>query len=103
MTNTRKRLEGVVIDAKMQKTIKVQVSRSYRHPLYGKVVHDRKAYIVHDELTCHTGDLVTIVESRPISKTKRWMVESIQRRAPEAQVAAEVADVVDEVAEESAE
>lgn len=86
--NNRRRLEGVVTRAKMQKTVTVQVDRSYRHPLYGKVIHRSRKYLVHDELTCRPGDRVVIVESRPISRHKRWVVQSVTRRASEAEVEA---------------
>ena len=89
MTNERRRLTGEVVSAKMQKTIKVRIDRSYRHPLYGKVIHSHKDFLVHDELGCQPGDQVEIVESRPISKRKRWMVQAIVRKATEAEVAAE--------------
>lgn len=89
MTNERRRLTGEVVSAKMQKTIKVRIDRSYRHPLYGKVIRSHKDFLVHDELGCQPGDQVEIVESRPISKRKRWMVQAILRKASEAEVAAE--------------
>ena len=76
----RRRLNGVVTSAKMMKTVIVEVSRTFRHPLYGKVVHSHKRYKVHDELGCQVGDKVLIVESRPISKEKRFVVESILKR-----------------------
>ncbi len=79
--NKRRRLTGVVISDKMDKTVVVRVSRSYRHPLYKKVVHTHKNYKAHDELGAQVGDQVRIVESRPISKTKHWVVEAIVRRA----------------------
>jgi small subunit ribosomal protein S17 len=88
MGNNRRRMSGVVTRAKMQKTVTVQVDRSYRHPLYGKVVHARKLFLVHDELGCRPGDIVQILESRPISARKRWVVETILRRASEEQVVA---------------
>ncbi|RMF44166.1 MAG: 30S ribosomal protein S17 [Anaerolineae bacterium] len=78
--NTRRRLEGTVTSDKMQKTVVVRVSRSYRHPLYGKVVHQHKKVMAHDELGCQVGDRVRIVESRPISRRKRWVVEEILER-----------------------
>jgi small subunit ribosomal protein S17 len=99
MTTNRKRLTGLVTSAKMQKTVKVRVDRSYRHPLYGKVVRSYKNYLVHDEFDCQPGDIVCMVESRPISKKKRWVVQEILRRATEAEVAAEHEEVVDELAE----
>ena len=78
--NNRRRLVGVVTSNKMQKTVAVEVSRTFRHPLYLKVVHTSKRVMAHDELGCQIGDHVRIVESRPISRTKRWVVEEILRR-----------------------
>jgi small subunit ribosomal protein S17 len=78
--NDRRRITGVVTSNKMQKTVVVEISRSYRHPLYGKVVHSAKRVMAHDELGCEIGDRVRIVESRPISSRKRWVVEEILRR-----------------------
>lgn len=75
--NSRRRLIGTVTGNKMQKTVVVEVSRTYRHPLYHKVVRSSKMYKAHDELGCNIGDKVQIVESKPISKTKRWVVEEI--------------------------
>jgi small subunit ribosomal protein S17 len=88
MSNSRRRLTGVVIGAKMAKTVTVQVDRSYRHPLYGKVVRTRKKYLAHDEQGCHPGDRVQLVESRPISKHKHWVVEAVLSRATEAEIVA---------------
>lgn len=88
MSNTRRRLDGVVTKTKLEKTVTVRVDRSYRHRLYGKVIRTNKNYLVHDELGCHVGDKVRIVESRPISKRKRWMVQEVLRRASEADVTA---------------
>ncbi|MCS7088045.1 MAG: 30S ribosomal protein S17 [Thermoflexales bacterium] len=77
----RRRLIGVVISDKMQKTIVVRVSRTLRHPLYKKVITRSKNYKAHDEHnTAKPGDVVQIVEHRPISKTKRWMLEKILER-----------------------
>ena len=78
--NTRRRLTGFVISNKMDKTVIVEVKRTYRHRLYMKVVHDRRKYMAHDELDCQVGDFVKIVESRPISRHKRWIVEEIIRQ-----------------------
>ena len=78
--NNRRRLTGVVTSNKMQKTVVVEVSRTYRHPLYLKVVHSSRRMMAHDELGCQIGDQVRIVESRPLSRTKRWVVEEIIRR-----------------------
>ena len=77
----RRRLYGRVTSNKMTKTVVVQVDSSYRHPLYGKVVHRSTKFMAHDEQKCLPGDLVQIVESRPISKNKRWVVESVLQRA----------------------
>ncbi|RMF30778.1 MAG: 30S ribosomal protein S17 [Chloroflexi bacterium] len=82
MKKRRKRMVGRVVSDKMDKTVVVQVERMKRHPLYGKVVRIRKKYKAHDEENaCREGDLVRIVESRPISKEKRWVVEAILERA----------------------
>jgi small subunit ribosomal protein S17 len=82
MRERRKRLVGRVVSDKMQKTVVVQVERTRRHPLYGKVVRVRKKYYAHDEEnSCRTGDLVRIVESRPLSRLKRWVVEEILERS----------------------
>jgi len=79
--NTRRRLTGVVTSDKMDKTVVVEISRTYRHQLYKKVVDSSKRVMAHDELGCQVGDHVRIVESRPISRRKRWVVEEILRRA----------------------
>jgi small subunit ribosomal protein S17 len=78
--NERRRITGVVTSNKMTKTVVVEISRTFRHPLYRKVVHLSKRVKAHDEMGCQIGDRVQIVESRPISKDKRWVVESIIRR-----------------------
>ncbi len=77
--NNRRRLVGTVISTKMQKTAVVEVERVFRHPLYRKVVRSAKSFKAHDELGANPGDKVRIVESRPISRTKRWVVEEILR------------------------
>ena len=74
----RKRLTGRVTSDKMDKTIVVEVERLQRHRLYGKVLKRTKKYMAHDEEnTCGIGDLVRIVESRPLSHRKHWVVEEI--------------------------
>lgn len=78
--NTRRRLTGVVSSNKMEKTVVVKVTRTYRHPLYGKIVHASHSLKAHDLLGCEIGDEVVIVESAPISREKRFVVESILRR-----------------------
>jgi small subunit ribosomal protein S17 len=75
-------LVGSVVSAKMDKTAVVEVERLARHPLYEKVMRLRKKYKAHDEENaCRPGDLVRIVESRPISRSKRWRVEEILERS----------------------
>lgn len=95
MSNQRRRQTGVVTRAAMEKTVTVRIDQSYRHPLYQKVVRKSKDYLVHDEHGCHPGDEVRIVESRPISKRKRWAVETVLRRASEASVVAGTGEILD--------
>jgi len=86
MAQERRRvLVGVVVSDKMDKTVVVRVARSYRHPLYGKVVKVHKKYHAHDENnSCRKGDEVRILETRPLSKTKRWVViENMTQAASE--------------------
>ncbi|MEW6093669.1 MAG: 30S ribosomal protein S17 [Chloroflexota bacterium] len=78
--NKRRRLTGVVTSNKMTKTVVVEIGRTFRHPLYRKVVHLSKRVKAHDELGCQIGDQVQIVESRPLSRQKRWVVETIVKR-----------------------
>jgi small subunit ribosomal protein S17 len=73
-------MTGVVTSNKMQKTVVVEITRSYRHPLYKKVVHRSKRVKAHDEVGCQIGDKVQIVESRPLSRDKRWVVENIIKK-----------------------
>ncbi|HFC47036.1 MAG TPA: 30S ribosomal protein S17 [Dissulfuribacter thermophilus] len=75
-------LVGRVTSDKMDKTVVVTVVRRFRHPIYGKFVQRRKKYMAHDPANqCRNGDKVTIEESRPFSKHKRWMVQRIVERA----------------------
>jgi small subunit ribosomal protein S17 len=78
--NNRRRMTGVVTSNKMTKTVVVEIKRMFRHPLYRKVVHSSKRFKAHDEIGCQVGDQVQLVESRPLSKDKRWVVESIIKR-----------------------
>src|SRR6266511_3221505 len=78
--NNRRRMTGVVTSNKMTKTVVVELSRKFRHPLYRKVVHTSKRVKAHDEIGCQIGDRVQIVESRPLSRDKRWVVESIMKK-----------------------
>ena len=86
----RRCVVGVVVSDKMQKTIVVQVDRQVRHSLYKKYVEKSRRYKAHDETNdAKMGDRVTLVESRPLSREKRWVLKSILRRAgqaPEANV-----------------
>ena len=69
---------GTVIAKKMQKTVTVQVERQVRHPLYKKIVRQRRTFLAHDENEkCRLGDVVRIIETRPISKLKRWRVVEV--------------------------
>jgi len=78
--NTRRKLNGVVVKNKMEKTVVVEITRRFRHPLYRKVVTSLKRVNAHDELSCSIGDEVIIVETKPMSKTKRWAVVEIIKR-----------------------
>ena len=79
--NTHRRLTGFVTSNKMMKTVVVEITRTFQHPLYKKVVHSSKRVKAHDEIGCQVGDELQIVETRPLSAEKRWVVESIVRRA----------------------
>lgn len=69
---------GVVIGKKMKKTVMVLVERQLRHPLYKKIIRRKKKFLAHDEYEkCKLGDVVRIVETRPISRRKRWRVTEI--------------------------
>src|SRR4030066_1599595 len=76
---------GTVVAKKMKKTVTVQVERQIRHPLYRKTVRRKQPFLVHDETEkCKLGDVVRIIETRPISKTKRWRVLEIIGQTPAA-------------------
>lgn len=75
--NTRRRLTGVVTSNKMQKTVVVLVERTRRHALYGKVVRVRNRFKAHCDQALNIGDTVKIVEARPMSKEKRWVVAQV--------------------------
>ena len=82
MREQRKRLVGVVTSDKMDKTVVVAVTTTKRHKLYGKVIRRVKKYKAHDEQNdCKMGDRVQIIESKPISRHKRWAVVSVVERA----------------------
>jgi len=74
----RKTLTGRVVSNRMDKTVVVEVQRLRRHPLYGKVVRKSTRLMAHDEdRTCGVGDVVRIIEARPLSRHKRWAVAEI--------------------------
>jgi len=79
--NLRKERVGVVVSNKMEKSITVAVKRKVKHPMYGKFVNKTTKFVAHDEKNdCNPGDTVKIMETRPLSKTKRWrLVEIIER------------------------
>lgn len=80
--NLRKQRVGLVTSAKMDKTIKVSTERKLRHPIYGKFVKKTKTFMAHDEKNeCNVGDTVRIMETRPLSKLKRWRLVEIVERA----------------------
>lgn len=81
---------GIVIAKKMAKTVTVLVERQLRHPLYKKIIKKRKKFLVHDEHErCQVGDVVRIVETRPLSARKRWRVVEILGVAPQEVVSGE--------------
>ena len=74
---------GIVVSNKMDKTVIVRVERMAEHPLYGKRINRAKKYVAHDANNqCGMGDEVKIRETRPLSKTKRWELVEIMRKAP---------------------
>ncbi|MEO9146223.1 MAG: 30S ribosomal protein S17 [Ginsengibacter sp.] len=79
--NLRKVRIGVVSSNKMDKTITVKVERKVKHPLYGKFVKKTAGFHAHDEKNeCHIGDLVKIMETKPLSKSKRWrLIEIVEK------------------------
>lgn len=97
MNKNRRVFRGLVVSDKMQKTIVVKVDRLVRHPLYLKYVTKSRKFKAHDELNvAKTGDLVEIVESRPLSREKRWALCSVVRKSShkaEPTVSGEVASV----------
>lgn len=80
-TNKKQRI-GIVTSNKMDKTITVSVERRLKHPIYGKFVKKSKKFVAHDAKNeCNEGDIVKIIESRPLSKRKRWRLVEIVERA----------------------
>jgi small subunit ribosomal protein S17 len=80
--NLRKTRTGVVKSNKMDKTITVTIERKVKHPIYGKFVKKTTSFHAHDEKNeCTVGDIVKIMESRPLSKTKRWRLVEVVEKA----------------------
>jgi small subunit ribosomal protein S17 len=77
----KNRKVGIVVKDRMQKTVVVAVERFVRHDLYRKRIKRTSTFMAHDELGAKAGDTVRIVESRPLSRNKRWVVEAIVQRA----------------------
>jgi len=94
-TRRRRTTSGIVISSKMDKTVIVAVERQVSHPRYNRVVKRTSKFYAHDETnTCKVGDVVTLVETRPLSRLKRWRVRSVVRAgvAVERVAAAETPD-----------
>jgi small subunit ribosomal protein S17 len=88
----RRTMVGTVISTKMEKTITIQVERMYKHPKYGKYIRERKRYHVHaPEGGALDGDVVEVMSTRPISKTKRWRLVRVVTRSVDR--GAEVSDI----------
>ena len=80
--NLRKERIGVVVSNKMDKSIVIKVERKVKHPLYGKFVKKSTKFMAHDEkIECNIGDVVRIMETRPLSKNKCWRLVEIVERA----------------------
>ncbi|MDE6473945.1 MAG: 30S ribosomal protein S17 [Clostridia bacterium] len=80
--NLRKTRVGVIVKDKMDKTVVVAIKERVKHPLYGKIINRTKTFKAHDEQNeCGIGDTVRVVETRPLSKDKRWRVVEIVEKA----------------------
>jgi small subunit ribosomal protein S17 len=78
----RKTRTGLVVSDRMTKSVVISIDDTVRHPLYGKTYHRKVRFTAHDEAdTARTGDLVRVMETRPLSKTKRWRVVEVLERA----------------------
>lgn len=81
---TARTATGTVVSNKMDKTITVLIERRVQHPFYGKIIRRSSKLHAHDEEnTCGIGDTVTVAECRPLSKTKTWMLQSVDVKARE--------------------
>ena len=78
----KKTLTGTVVSNKMEKTVVIKVTRRFAHPTFKKVISTTKKYKVHDEKNeCQPGDIISVCETRPLSKDKRWRLIEIIKRA----------------------
>ena len=78
----KRELEGIVVSDKMDKTVVIKVEIRQKHPLYGKTISKNKRYKVHDEKNeCKVGDRVMVMETRPLSKDKRWRLVNVLEKA----------------------
>ncbi|AKI97896.1 30S ribosomal protein S17 [Kosmotoga pacifica] len=92
----KKRLIGTVVSNKMDKTVVVNVERTFAHPLYGKTIKRSKKYHAHDaENVCNIGDIVEIEESKPYSKTKKFVVIRIVKKSEFGETTNETPEVVE--------
>jgi len=106
MPNTRRRLEGRVVSNKMDKTVVVAIERRKLHPIYKKVVRTTKKIMAHDESNAiQIGARVRVVESKPLSRNKRWVVEAVLEEVgiPVLEVLPDEAEVLDSGAADTAE
>ena len=83
MPNSRKRMVGTVVSDKMQKTVVVAIENRKMHPIYRKVITKTRKVMAHDETGAGVGALVRIVQSRPLSRHKRWVVEEVLQQQDE--------------------
>ncbi len=91
-TRTKRKVRQGLVTSALHKTISVSIKRSMQHPLYKKIFKMTSIFKAHDETSqCHVGDLVEIMETRPISKTKHWRVVAIKEKAKEK--VASIADI----------
>jgi len=80
--SNRKNITGKVVKNKMEKSIVVSVERKVKHPMYGKFVKKTSTFMAHDEKNeCNVGDIVSLMETRPLSKNKRWRLVQILEKA----------------------
>lgn len=98
MANNRKRLQGRVVSNKMEKTVVVEITERKMHPIYKKFITSSSRVMAHDDTNAiEEGTVVRIVESRPLSKRKRWVVESVI--TSEGEVIEDIEEAVEEMSE----